>query len=275
MHHDTNIKEKKSLKQKMGRYYIAATISIPILLLLTAKYFIMEGRLEFITLNSLSSSIIAGAIFITGFLLAGVFSDYKEADKIPAEMRSILESIIAEGDALFRKDAGFAENNQQIKHIAVRFIHEFEEGLSHMKDHSHVEHALAEIRNFDEIFDDMERRGVPPNYMTRIKTEQSNLKKLLLRVYHIQKTKFVPSIVFLMDSMAVLGIALMLFVKTDYYIGFVQVGIISYILLYVRHLIIVLEKPFRKGKDDTEDDVSIFVLRELLQKLESEKGIIK
>ena len=130
--------------------------------------------------------------------------------------------------------------------------------------------TLKEIKNFDVIFDDMERRGVPPNYMTRIKTEQSNLKKILLRVYHIQKTKFVPSVVLLVDSMIVLVVGLLLFVKTDWYIGFIELAIISFILLYSRKLIIILEKPFRKGNDDTEDDVSIFVLRELRYELESQ-----
>ena len=114
----------------------------------------------------------------------------------------------------------------------------------------------------------MEKRGVPPNYMTRIKTEQSNLKKILLRVYHIQKTKFVPSIVFLVDSIVLLVTLFLLFSKTDLFIGYLELGLIAYILFYIRRLIIVLEKPFRKGKDDTEDDVSIFVLRELRESLE-------
>ncbi len=263
-------KEKRNMKQKMGKWYTLLSICLLSGLLLLARYCILSLDLDFISLNSLSGSIIAGATFIAGFLLSGVFSDYKEVDKIPSEIRALLESILSEGDALERKDPDFAENNVKLKISILSFIKEFEDGLSHMKDHSHIECALKEIKNFDVIFDDMERQGVPPNYMTRIKTEQSNLKKILLRVYHIQKTKFVPSVVLLVDSMIVLVVGLLLFVKTDWYIGFIELAIISFILLYSRKLIIILEKPFRKGNDDTEDDVSIFVLRELRYELESQ-----
>jgi hypothetical protein len=167
----------KTLRQLLGRYYIALQVCLVIALLLVARYFAIMYGLDSITLTSLSSSIISGAVFVVGFLLVGVFSDYKEADKLPAEIRSILESIIAEGDTLLRKDATFDADNQVLKETVVRFIDEFEQGLSHDKDHSHIEHAMDEIKKFDVVFDSMEKRGVPPNYMTRIKTEQSNLKK--------------------------------------------------------------------------------------------------
>lgn len=258
----------KNLQQILGKYFIATKILFFVILILISRFLILEYSLDFITLNSLASSIIAGAMFIIGFLLSGVFSDYKEVDKLPAEMRSILESILSESDALYRKDNSFKEENKKLKNIVIEFIKEFESGLSHSKDHSHMEHALEKIKEFDLIFDEMEKRGVPPNYMTRIKTEQSNLKKILLRIYHIQKTKFIPSVVLLMDSIVFLVILFLLFTKTDLYIGYLELGLISYILIYIRRLIILLEKPFRKGEDDTEDDVSIFVLRELRENLE-------
>ena len=260
--------QNKSLKQVLGKYYIALKILILVTIILVVRFFVLEYSFDFITLNSLASSIISGAIFVIGFLLAGVFSDYKEVDKLPSEIRSILESILSEGDTLVRKDETFRIHNEKLQSIVIKFIQEFEHGLSHAHDHSHLEHTLEEIKNFDLIFDEMEKRGVPPNYMTRIKTEQSNLKKILLRVYHIQKTKFVPSIVFLVDSIVFFVIIFLLLSKTDLVIGYLELGLISYILLYIRRLIIVLEKPFRKGKDDTEDDVSIFVLRELRESLE-------
>lgn len=260
--------QNKSLKQILGKYYIALKILIIVAFILGLRFLVLDKGFDFITLNSLASSIISGAIFVVGFLLAGVFSDYKEVDKLPSEIRSILESILSEGDTLLRKDDSFRIHNEKMKQIVIKFIQEFESGLSHAYDHSHLEHTLEKIKEFDLIFDEMESRGVPPNYMTRIKTEQSNLKKILLRVYHIQKTKFVPSIVFLVDSIVILVILFLLFSKTDLFIGYLELGLISYILLYIRRLIIVLEKPFRKGKDDTEDDVSIFVLRELRESLE-------
>ncbi len=255
-----------SLKQKMGKWYIISTVGLCAIVLVVGKFFINEFGFDLISLNPLIGSIISSSIFITGFLLAGVFSDYKEVEKIPAEIRSSLESIISEGKALKRKDADF--DNNQIKIIVQKLIKEFEQGLSDTVNHSHLTCALEVVSELDIVFDDMEKRGVPPNYMTRIKSEQSQLKKMLLRVYHIQKTKFMPSVSVLVESTVSIVILLLLFLDTELYVGMIEVGIFSYLLLYIMQLIHVLEKPFRKGKDDTSDDVSIFLLRELNDNLD-------
>lgn len=252
---------KKTTKQKMGKIYIAVTVGVTVIILMAGKFAAHTMGLEFITLNALISSVIASSTFITGFLLAGVFADYKEVEKIPSEIRSSLESILGEGDALKRKDAGF--DSGKIKEIVKKFIQEFEEGLSDTKDHSHMTCALDAVNELDLVFDDMEKRGVPPNYMTRIKSEQSHLRKMLLRVYHIQKTNFIPSVSVLVQSIVLLVILVLVFADMELYTGMIVFALLSYLLLYTMRLIKVLEKPFRKGKDDTCDDVSIFLLREL------------
>ena len=72
----------------------------------------------------------------------------------------------------------------------------------------------------------MEKRGVPPNYMTRIKTEQYNLKKILLAsIIFKKKTSLCPSIVFLVDSIVLLVTLFLLFSKTDLFIGYLELGI--------------------------------------------------
>lgn len=257
---------KKTTKQKMGKIYIAVTVGITVVILMIGKFYAHKMGLEFIELNNLISSIIASSTFITGFLLAGVFTDYKEVEKIPAEIRSSLESILSEGDALKRKDKDF--DNSKIKEIVKKFINEFEDGLSDTKNHSHMTCALDIIYELDLVFDDMEKRGVPPNYMTRLKTEQSQLRKMLLRVYHIQKTNFIPSVSVLVESIVLVVILLLIFIDIDTYTGMIIFGLLAYLLLYTMRLIKVLEKPFRKGKDDTCDDVSIFLLRELRESLD-------
>jgi len=255
----------KNLKQRIGRVYIALTVGLSVVFLLICKFFVYKYGLEFIELNTLVGSVIASSIFVSGFLLGGVFSDYKEVEKLPAEIRSCLESILGECQALKRKDKNF--DNKKIQELVLNFIKEFEDGLSDVKNHSHMNCALDIISKFDSVFDDMELRGVPPNYMTRIKSEQSNLRRIILRIYHIQKTNFIPSVSILVESIVLLVILLLLFVKVDFYTSLLGLGLLSYLLLYVMRLIKVLEKPFRKGKDDTCDDVSIFLLRELSDNL--------
>ena len=49
--------------------------------------------LEFLQLNAQLTSGIGGTIFIIGFLLSGILADYKEAERIPAEIRTAMEAI--------------------------------------------------------------------------------------------------------------------------------------------------------------------------------------
>jgi hypothetical protein len=51
---------------------------------------------EFISLNALFTSLIAATIFLIGFLITGVISDYKESEKIPGNMAASLETIYDE-----------------------------------------------------------------------------------------------------------------------------------------------------------------------------------
>lgn len=62
----------------MGKLYIASMVGMIVVILMLAKFFIHEFGLDFIVLNTLVWSVVAGSTFITGFLLAAVFADYKE-----------------------------------------------------------------------------------------------------------------------------------------------------------------------------------------------------
>lgn len=247
-------------KQRMGKFYIATVVGLLVVCLLILKYIIHTLNLDFITLNPLIGTVVSSVTFVIGFLLSGVFMDYKEVDKIPAEIRGALESILGEAEAFARKDSSF--NTMELTSIMSTFIEEFEDGLSDTKNHSHMGCALAAIKKLDTVFDQMDERGIPPNYLTRIKQDQAHLRRLVLRVYHIQKTQFVPSITILVQILVLSMTTLLLFVEIDIYTGFIQFGLLSFLLLYTMRLIHVLEKPFRKGKDNTIDDVSIFLLRE-------------
>jgi hypothetical protein len=255
----------RTIKQTLGKMYIALSMASVVMILIVAKYYIGMAGFDFITLNTLTGNIIGSSIFVIGFLLSSVFADYKEIEKIPAEICSLLISIVTECESLSRKQPDF--DSQRIRDIVSRFISEFEHGLSDTNNHSHIATSLLVITEMDSVFDEMEQRGVPPNYISRIKSEQAILRKFLFRVSYIQSTKFVPSISVLVDTIVAIVVLLIMFTKIDIYSGMIMFGLISYILLYIMQVIHMLEKPFRKGKDDTCDDVSIFLLRDLRDNL--------
>lgn len=244
---------------------ISIWTTIIVALLIVAKLAIHAWNMEFLSLNALFTSAVAGAIFIMGFLLAGIIADYKEAEKIPAEIRSSLENIWEEGKFFNRDKKEFDVKN--LKNNLSAIIHNFLKGLDHEGDHYQLEPCIESVNELSESFAQMEKLGMPPNYIVRLEGEQSAVRRSVLRVYHIQRTQFLPSAHVLAESLVLGIVLLLLFVKTE---GspesMVLFGFISYLFLYLRHLIRTIEKPFRQGHE-TMDDVSLFLLREFEKKL--------
>jgi hypothetical protein len=92
------------LARKFRVFFVMAAI---VLLLSVLKAGVHWFGLEFLTLNTLLTSGIAGAIFVLGFLLSSVLSDYKEAERIPTEIRVALDAI--HGDV-----SSFAVTNEKV-----------------------------------------------------------------------------------------------------------------------------------------------------------------
>lgn len=247
------------------KYHIGIRTTLTVLVLIAAKLVLNQSGLEFFAVNTLFSSAIAGAIFIMGFLLAGIIADYKEAEKVPAEMRASLENIWEEGKFFNRdkKDFDLAALRENLLLIMRNFI----KGLGHEGDHYKLEPCVESVNKLSESYAHMEKLGMPPNYVVRLEGEQAALRKSVLRVYYIQRMTFLPSAHILAEVLALGIVFLLLFVKTE---GSpestVLFGFISFLFLYIRQLITILNKPFRQG-DNTMDDVSLFLLKEFEKKL--------
>jgi hypothetical protein len=220
--------------------------------------------LEFLTLNALFTSGIAGAIFILGFLLSSVLADYKEAERIPTEIRVALEAI--HGDV-----ESFAAVNDKIDPGACRamlknVVHLLREGLGHGNNHSNLRPVLEQVEDLNSIFVDLEQLGIPANYIVRLRTAQDSLRRAVARIYHIQKVQFVPSVHILTQSLVASIVLMLLFLKTE---GSpesaLMFGFICYLFIYALYLIQLLEQPFQKGHN-TFDDVSLFLLTEFAER---------
>ncbi|MGL4396068.1 MAG: hypothetical protein ACRCS9_05965 [Hyphomicrobium sp.] len=223
---------------------------------------------EFLTLNPLFTSAIGGAIFIIGFLLSSILADYKEAERLPADIRVALEAIhddVAHSSVL---EKGFDLKALRDRLIAI--VRSLRKGLSTEHDHGELRDTLGHVDALSAMFGQLDRAGMQPNFVTRLRGAQDVLRRSVFRIYHIQSTQFVPSIHILVYSIVASVIFLLLFLETE---GSpesaLMFGFVSYMFIYALHLISMLEKPFRKGHD-TLDDVSLFLLREFDEKLSAE-----
>jgi len=222
-----------------------------VLLVVAAKLVVERLGWEFIQVSPLHTSIVAGAIFIVGMMLAGTMSDYKESERLPTETAASLESIFREGAYVKAQYPEFdlARLADTLAHIPHTLRDDLVDGTLH---------TIEAVERLTESFLEMDALGVPPNYIARLKQEQALIVRNLMRVSYIQRISFLPSAYTLVETILGLLIALLLLTRigsplTDA----VLLGFISLIFLYILRLLRVLDAPFRPAGSGP-DDVSLF-----------------
>ena len=249
------------------RFRLFLTVIAVVLVLSVLKAAIHWFGLEFLSLNPLFTSAIAGAIFIIGFLLSSVLSDYKEAERMPTDIRMALEAI---HDDVTCFGAGKPEVDlAALRAILSKIVLSLTDGLGHAGNHADMVPVLAQIDKLPAVFTGLEKLGMPANYVVRLRATQDLLRRSVLRIYHIQKMQFVPSIHILVQTLVASIMFLLLALKTEGSPESALIfGFIAYMFVYALYLINMLEQPFQKGHDSM-DDVSLFLLREFEEKLTS------
>jgi hypothetical protein len=190
---------------------------------------------EILELNSLFTSMIAGAIFLFGLILSGTLSDYKEADKVPSELVASLESIRSEVHATLAKNPQYQGSAafEALGRIPARFREAVDTG-----DYSPAYEAVSALTP---VFAAMEAAGALPQYVSRIRGDQANIRRMVLRVSHVQKVDFLPSAYVLLLTTVSLVVAILVFTRIEpLYLSFVLVAFVTFLFVYMIRLLRVL-----------------------------------
>lgn len=249
------------------RLRLFLNVVLIVTLLIVVKLAVHAAHLEFMTLDTLFSSIVASAIFIIGFLLTSILPDYKEAERIPAELRTALEAIYDDVTAFSRRVSGVDIAN--LRAILSHIVSALDAGLGTEGGHSHVEGAVAQADRLAAYFAELEQLGMSQNFVVRLRHALDSLRRCLYRIHYIQKVEFVPSVEVLIQTLVAAVLFLLLSLKTDGSYGAAFIfGFISYLFVYSMHLIAVFQQPFRQGSRSV-DKVDLFLLRDFVKKIES------
>ncbi len=250
------------------RFHLFLRVLPVIVVLALFKLGVHALGFEFMPLDGLVPSLIAGSIFLIGFLLSQVLSDYREAERMPAEIRTALESI--NDDVL-----SFARNIPSIDKAAFRttlgsIVIAFDEGLGLRAKHKDLTAVYERVDALSILFAQLQDLNVSERYIVRLKSAQDTLRRSIFRVAYIQKMEFVPSVHVLVQSLVLASLFVLLFLRTPGTWESVLVLVfVGYMFIYSLVLIGQLDQPFREG-EGTVDDVSLFQLREFLAKLDVE-----
>lgn len=250
---------------KLAHYRIFINTLLVIGLLVSFKYILHHFGFEIIELGSLHNSAISGVIFVIGFLLSATIADYKEAERIPAEIASAIENMNEDAISIHTNYSKFDLKGyqKQLQKVAEAFTGDLRNSKS--------QQAKTELHTLSRLNAKMEKAGVPANFIVKLKQQQALLVRHLFRVNYIQRITFVPSATILVWSIVTLAIALLMFTEIEPFMaGMMLTGVITFILVYVLQLIGVIKTPFH-DEGRTKDDVSLFLLERTIGHLRDRK----
>lgn len=219
--------------------------TLPItLLILLLKFGIVYGlHYDGLVKFSEVGIVVTGGIFLIGFMLAGTIADYKESEKIPAEIACTIETIedtIGLGHGL-KGGYDLSAVRRQLNEVTESIIRWFEHKCTD-------EEVFSRISNISNIALTMEQAGVG-QITSRVSNEQHNLRKLFTRASVIEKTSFLAPGYALLEVLTFVIICLLLVAKFENETtGIIIISFISQIFIYMIRLIRDEDDPFEYTK---------------------------
>jgi len=249
-----------TLRRFVSDYRVAIDTAIIVASIVAVRAILVAAGVDGMTLSPLTSSIVAGGVFVMGLVVAGTLSDYKDADRAPADMATELYAVLRECESM---DATWGKPDMaRLRERLIAVVTALRSDI----DAGNTRECQQAVEDLSESFLELENSDVPANYIVRLRQSQSALRKAaVLRVYHIQREEFLPSAYAMIVSLVVIILAVVLF--TDFEgtaQSLVTVGFLSFFFVYLLRLLRVIDKPFKVGRERTDDDVSLFLLTEFV-----------
>jgi hypothetical protein len=226
--------------------------------------------MEVISLNALFTSLIAATTFLIGFLITGVISDYKESEKLPGDMAASLETLYDEAYIL--------DKNKKNK-ITKEFLLYHKNFLNSINlwfyRKERTKNILEKLNKMNDYFAEFEPL-TQANFLTRMKNEQSNLRRMVIRIDNIRDLSFIQSAYAVVETLSFFIITGLLIMKLEpFYESVFFTTLVSFVVLYMVFLIKDLDNPFdylENGERGTE--VSLKPIKDLIIRInEKNKNI--
>jgi hypothetical protein len=216
--------------------------------------------------NPLLSGVVAATVFLIGFLLAGTVSDYKESERLPGDLAATLDTI-ADECLIAHESPGTPAAAD-----ALRILRDIGSGIDDwVHRRTDLDHVLGLVRSLNGPFLALSPL-LQPGFVTRLKSEQSALRRMVLRIDTIRTTSFVAAgytITEITGTLLLLGLVLSDLGGLSESLFFT--GMITLLLTYMVLLVRDLDDPFRyeQGVEGTAD-VSLAPLRAVVTRLDGE-----
>jgi hypothetical protein len=237
---------------------------MPVLLgILILKLLFHRFGLEAVSLNALFTSLIAATTFLIGFLISGVISDYKESEKLPGELAASMAALY---------DEAYILNKNKPSKLTADFLEHSIYLVKSSKDwFFRKERTKSIIKRLDAMNDYFASfEGImQANFLARMKNEQANIRKMVVRIDSIRDQSFIQSAYAIVEALAFFVVVGLLFLKLDpIYEAVFFTLVVSFLVIYMILLIKDLDNPFDySGQGDSGTEVSLKPVTDLLEKM--------
>jgi hypothetical protein len=241
---------------------------IPIVLLIAAiKFIAHQFSFEVMDLNALFTSLVAGTIFLIGFLSSGVLSDYKESEKIPTEITASLKTLLDDTLTVYKSKESetaldFIEFQKNFVNSMLDWFYKIESTAS----------ILEKISSMNAFFAKLDNEGLQVAYIIKMKNEQNAIRKMIMRIDTIRETDFVSTAYAIVEIMGgLISIGLIVIKIEPFYVSLFFTVIVTFLIYYMVFLIKDLDNPFdysTNGESGTE--ISLKPIHQHINSLKNE-----
>jgi hypothetical protein len=236
------------------------------------KLITIQYEFEPVQFSAILGSMISANIFLMGFMLTGVLADYKEAERIPDEVAVSVEAIFDQCYTTYKR----TQNKDCLEFIQTLFA--FIKLLKKwFTKKIRTREVMYMLNSFNEQVLKIEAL-TQPTFIARIKKENSNLRRLLLRAYSIREKQFLgASHTIILLSMAFVLVSLVLTKYADTFEAMLYVFGFSAIFIFIVKLIYDLDNPFDYYSimSRYKDEVSLQSLDDLHKRITGELKFLK
>jgi hypothetical protein len=248
-----------AVREVLGSYRVAAETAAIVAVLVAIRAVLWNLGITGMSTTPLASSIIGGGVFVMGLVVAGTLSDYRDAERAPTDIAAALYALLRESEAMNKVWGKPVLESLRSRLIAVVTTLRSDINAGNTRD------CQAAVEEISESLLELEESDVPANYIVRLRSEQAGLRKSALRMYHIQREAFLPSARAMITSLVAIILAMLMFTDMGGQLeSLVTLGFLSFFFVYLLRILNVIDKPFKVGRERTDDDVSLFLLTEFV-----------
>ena len=240
-------------------------VFMQVLVLCGIKVAVHFCGLERLSINQLFSAMVASTIFLLGFLLNGVLTDFKESEKIPAELATCLQTLNLEIRAIqvYHPEIQIAAALAAVTGLGQSLLDWLKERITTEQMLARHTQTHAEVVRVAVYF-----KGDASTLRGRLMQDLAVILAKVNRVQTIRDTTFVPLVYWMADIAAVLLFAGLVMARAESLPESVFfLAVISFIVILLLRLIDDIDNPFGLSDLDSAEDVSIELLEKSVDRL--------